>query len=147
MSRGVIYTATFLDFVNGEHVVDVPQGYNRVQINQFTSGTFNDAGWITKFNEPINVSRTGSTFLITQRFPINKPHATDPAKSVILKVFCEGIDTQSNVVAAAIVGETVYLGMNGNPYKITNRTLKFYITNEVNELVNNTAIILQYTFI
>lgn len=147
MSRGVIYTATFLDFINGEHVVDVPQGYNRVQINQFTAGTADEDAWLKKMNKPDNVSHTGGSFYVQQKFPISRTHATEPAKSYILKAFCEGIDTQSNVVAAATVGETVYLGMNGNPYKITNRTLKFYITNEANELVNNTAIILQYTFI
>lgn len=147
MSRGVIYTATFLDFINGEHVVDVPQGYNRVQINQFTAGTFGNDAWLEKMDQPENVSHTGGSLYVQQKFPISRTHATAPANSYILKAFCEGIDTQSNVVAAAAVGETVYLGMNGNPYKITNRTLKFYITNEANELVNNTAIILQYTFI
>ena len=82
-----------------------------------------------------------------QRFPIGKKYAKDPEYSRLLKVYCEGIDTQSNVVAATTVGDTVYLGMNGNPYKITNRSLKFYITNEVDALVNNTCIVLQYTFI
>ena len=147
MSRGVIYTATFLDFINGEHVVDVPQGYNRVQINQFTAGTNYADSWLKKMDQPRNISRTGGSLYVQQKFPISRTHAISPANSYILKAFCEGIDTQSNVVAAATVGETVYLGMNGNPYKITNRTLKFYITNEANELVNNTAIILQYTFI
>lgn len=147
MSRGVIYTATFLDFINGLHVVEVPQGYNRVQINQFTAGSPNPDAWLKKTDEPKNVSHTGGSLKVTQNFPIGRPYAARPEYSYILKAFCEGIDTQSNVMAATTVGETVYLGMNGNPYKITNRTLKFYITNETNELVNNTAIILQYTFI
>lgn len=81
------------------------------------------------------------------RGPVGKKGATDPAGSKLLKVFCEGIDTQSNVVAAVSVGETAYLGMNGNPYKVTNRVLRFYITNEFDALVFNTGIVLQYTFI
>ena len=147
MSRGVNYTATFLDFINGLHVVEVLQGYNRVQINQFTAGTPYPGAWLKKMDEPKQVSNTGGSLKVMQTFPMGRTYATQPEYSLILKAFCEGIDTQSNVVAATAVGETVYLGMNGNPYKITNRTLKFYITNETNELVNNTAIILQYTFI
>lgn len=147
MSRGVIYTATFLDFINGLHVVEVPQGYNRVQINQFTAGVSSPNAWLKKMDKPDNVSHTGGSLTVMQTFPMGRAYAAKPEYSSILKAFCEGIDTQSNVVAATKVGETVYLGMNGNPYKITNRTLRFYITNETNELVNNTAIILQYTFI
>lgn len=150
MSRGVIYTATFLDFLNGLHAVEVPQGYNRVQINQFTAGSTNITTWISVPDTgtiPINVDNTGGSLIIEQSFPIGKKHAKYPENSTLLKVYCEGIDTQSNVVAATTVGDTVYLGMNGNPYKITNRSLKFYITNEVDALVNNTCVVLQYTFI
>lgn len=150
MSRGVIYTATFLDFINGLHVVEVPQGYNRVQINQFTAGSSDVLTWITvpdTGSRPADVDNTGGSLFVEQRFPIGKKYAKMPENSRLLKVYCEGIDTQSNVVAATTVGDTVYLGMNGNPYKITNRSLKFYITNEVDALVNNTCVVLQYTFI
>lgn len=146
MSRGVIYTATFLDFINGAHVVEVPQGYTRVQINQFTAGSPRTDSWL-KQGKNTNVDQTGGSLLVEQTFPIGKKVALSPSMSALLKVWCEGIDTQSNVVAAARVGDTVYLGMNGNPYKTTSRNLRFYITNEVDALVNNTCVILQYTFI
>lgn len=147
MSRGVIYTATFLDFINGVHVVEVPQGYTRVQINQFTAGAWNAETWLFPKRGPYNVDFTGGSLIVEQTFPVGKKFAIEPVKSHLLKVYCEGIDTQSNVVAATRVGSTVYLGMNGNPYKTTSRNLRFYITNEVDALVNNTCIILQYTFI
>lgn len=150
MSRGVIYTATFLDFINGLHVVEVPQGYNRVQINQFTAGAYLPETWLRLYDDKpksVNIDKTGGSLFVEQRFPIGKKYAKNPENSRLLKVYCEGIDTQSNVVAATTVGDTVYLGMNGNPYKITNRSLKFYITNEVDALVNNTCVVLQYTFI
>lgn len=145
MSRGVIYTATFTDFLKGFHVVEVPQGYNRVQINQFTAGSVN--AWIEAQTGQQNVDRTGGTMYVVQETPLGKRVATRPGNSKLLKVFCEGIDTQSNVVAAVSVGETAYLGMNGNPYKVTNRVLRFYITNEYDALVFNTGVVLQYTFI
>lgn len=145
MSRGVIYTATFTDFLKGFHVVEVPQGYNRVQINQFTAGSVN--AWIEAQPGQQNVDRTGGTMYVVQEAPLGKRVATIPSESKLLKVFCEGIDTQSNVVAAVSVGETAYLGMNGNPYKVTNRVLRFYITNEYDALVFNTGVVLQYTFI
>lgn len=145
MSRGVIYTATFTDFLKGFHVVEVPQGYNRIQINQFTAGSVN--AWIEAQEEQQNVDRTGGTMYVVQEAPLGKRVATQPRNSKLLKVFCEGIDTQSNVVAAVSVGETAYLGMNGNPYKVTNRVLRFYITNEFDALVFNTGVVLQYTFI
>lgn len=145
MSRGVIYTATFTDFLKGFHVVEVPQGYNRVQINQFTAGSV--GAWIMSGPGQQNVDSTGGTMYIVQEAPIGKRAASVPSESKLLKVFCEGIDTQSNVVAAVSVGETAYLGMNGNPYKVTNRVLRFYITNEFDALVFNTGIVLQYTFI
>lgn len=145
MSRGVIYTATFQDFLNGVYEVDVPQGYNRVQINQFTAGTFGNRAWIEEGEN--NVDFTGGVFNVNQTFPVGRRVAKTPANSLLLKLFCAGIDTQSNLIAAAVVGDTVNLGMNGNPYKITNRTIRFYITNEVDALVNNLGIVLQYTFI
>lgn len=145
MSRGVIYTATFQDFLNGVYEVDVPQGYNRVQINQFTAGSSRDMTWVKKGED--NVDFTGGVFMINQTYPMGRNVAKNPENSVLLKLFCTGIDTQSNLVAAALVGETVNLGMNGNPYKITNRTIRFYITNEVDALVNNLGVVLQYTFI
>lgn len=145
MSRGVIYTATFTDFLKGFHVVEVPQGYNRVQINQFTAGSVD--AWISVSSEQQNVDKTGGSMFVVQEAPMGKRVASTSSKSKLLKVFCEGIDTQSNVVAAVSVGETAYLGMNGNPYKVTNRVLRFYITNEFDALVFNTGIVLQYTFI
>lgn len=147
MSRGVIYTATFLDFINGVHVVEVPQGYTRVQINQFTAGCEHMETWLKEGQGPYNADSTGGSLIVEQTFPVGKKVAKDPFQSNLLKVYCEGIDTQSNVVAATRVGDTVYLGMNGNPYKTTNRNLRFYVTNEADALVNNTCIILQYTFI
>ena len=145
MSRGVIYTATFTDFLKGFHAVEVPQGYNRVQINQFTAGSVDR--WITVRSDQQDVDRTGGSMYIVQEAPLGKSVASFANRSKLLKVFCEGIDAQSNVVAAVSVGETAYLGMNGNPYKVTNRVLRFYITNEFDALVFNTGIVLQYTFI
>lgn len=147
MSRGVIYTATFRDFLNGVFEIDVPQGYTRIQFNQFTAGAKEPGAWITELNTPTILSATGGSLSVTQTVPINKTWTEDPLQSVILKAWCEGIDAQSPVVAAGRLGETIYLGMNGNPYKITNRSLRMYITNEVDTLVNNLGIILQYTFL
>lgn len=147
MSRGVIYTATFLDFISGVHVVEVPQGYTRVQINQFTAGCERPETWLLAGKGPRNVDLTGGSLIIEQTFPLGKKVAREASHSSLLKVYCEGIDTQSNVVAATRVGDTVYLGMNGNPYKTTSRNLRFYVTNEVDALVNNTCVVLQYTFI
>ena len=154
MSRGVIYTATYRDFLEGVLLIDVPQGYNRIQFNQFTAGGVKEIngqiwGWLYKDEQANLQALTNSNMKLyaTQRAPIDKTYAPAPEMSLILKVFCEGIDSQSPIVAATTVGDTVYLGMNGNPYKITNRTLKIYITNETDQLVNNFGIILQYTFI
>ena len=147
MSRGVIYVATFRDFLNGVFEVDVPQGYTRIQFNQFTAGLNEPDCWIKKLNEPTVLTATGGSVSVTQTVPLNKTWTEQPDKSAILKAWCEGIDTQSPVVAATRVGETVYLGMNGNPYKITNRSLRMYVTNEMDTLVNNVGIILQYTFL
>lgn len=147
MSRGVIYTATFRDFLNGVFEVDVPQGYTRIQFNQFTAGSKNPTSWITALDTPTILSNTGGSISVTQTKPLNKMWTERPQNSVILKAWCEGIDAQSPVIAAGRVEETIYLGMNGNPYKITNRSLRMYITNEVDTLVNNLGIILQYTFL
>ena len=147
MSRGVIYTATFRDLLNGIFEVDVPQGYTRIQFNQFTAGSENPTSWITTLDKPIRLTQTGGSISVTQTKPLNKVWTALPQNSVILKAWCEGIDAQSPVVAAGRVGETIYLGMNGNPYKITSRSLRMYITNEVDTLVNNLGIILQYTFL
>ena len=147
MSRGVIYVATFRDFLNGVFEIDVPQGYTRIQFNQFTAGLNESHCWIKKLNEPTVLTATGGSVSVTQTVPLNKTWTEKPDRSSILKAWCEGIDTQSPVVAATRVGETVYLGMNGNPYKITNRSLRMYITNEMDTLVNNVGIILQYTFL
>lgn len=147
MSRGVIYTATFRNFLTGVFEVDVPQGYTRIQFNQFTAGSRKAGAWITELNTPTILSNTGGSLSVTQTIPLDKVWTEDPSESAILKAWCEGLDTQSPVVAAGRVGETIYLGMNGNPYKITNRSLRMYITNEVDTLVNNLGIILQYTFL
>ena len=147
MSRGVIYTATFRDFLGGVFEVDVPQGYTRIQFNQFTAGSRKPTSWITELDTPTILSDTGGSISVTQTKPLNKVWTELPQNSVILKAWCDGIDTQSPVIAAGRVGETIYLGMNGNPYKITNRSLRMYITNEVDTLVNNLGIILQYTFL
>lgn len=147
MSRGVIYTATFRNFLNGVFEVDVPQGYTRIQFNQFTAGSRHAETWITELNTPTILSNTGGSLSVTQTVPLDKVWTEVPSKSAILKAWCEGLDAQSPVVAAGKVGETIYLGMNGNPYKITNRSLRMYITNEVDTLVNNLGIILQYTFL
>lgn len=147
MSRGVIYTATFRDLLNGVFEVDVPQGYTRIQFNQFTAGSRKPTSWITELDTPTILSDTGGSISVTQTKPLNKVWTESPQNSVILKAWCEGIDTQSPVIAAGRVGETIYLGMNGNPYKITNRSLRMYVTNEVDTLVNNLGIILQYTFL
>ena len=147
MSRGVIYTATFRDFLSGVFEVDVPQGYTRIQFNQFTAGSEKPTSWITKLDTPTILTNTGGPISVTQTSPLNKVWTERPQNSVILKAWCEGLDAQSPVIAAGRVGETIYLGMNGNPYKITNRSLRVYITNEVDTLVNNLGIILQYTFL
>lgn len=147
MSRGVIYTATFRDFLNGVFEVDVPQGYTRIQFNQFTAGLNLPRCWIVELNKPTVLTATGGSVSVTQTVPIDKTWTKVPDASAILKAWCEGIDAQSPVVAAAKVSDTVYLGMNGNPYKITNRSLRMYITNEMDTLVNNVGIILQYTFL
>ena len=162
MSRGVIYTATYRSFLNGELVIDVPNGYNRIQFNQFTAGAVKEIvdpedgtvtywGWLYEGENDFNAQRltAGATapLFITQRCPITRTYSPTPHNSLILKVFCEGIDTQSTVVMAGAVGDTVTLGMNGNPYKITNRTIRIYITDENDLLVNNMGVVLQYTFI
>lgn len=159
MSRGVIYTATYKDFLNGVLTVELPVGYNRIQFNQFTAGGTTYVymeelsknqlhGWIPLAPEGVDVNYgLGDPFVITQTAPLGKTYSKTPNSSIILKVYCEGIDAQSPIVAAARVGDTVYLGMNGNPYKVTNKTLRIYIVNELDMLVNNLGIILQFTFL
>ncbi|EFO61791.1 Hypothetical protein GLP15_2180 [Giardia lamblia P15] len=151
MSRGVIFTADFRAFLNGVLEVDVPQGYNRIQINQLMVGgneLFGRYGvWLEENKEKNVAVHTGGSLIVTQRSPVNKTYSKRPEKSCIAKIYCEGVDSQSNLLIATPIGSSVYLGMNGNPYKITNRTIRFYLTNEVDEIINHTGLIFQYTFI
>ena len=155
MSRGVINTLTYKDFLGGFATLDVPVGYNRVQFNQFTAGAVDNFGviggnerlWLN-LDETKNVREPyGKVLTVKQECPYEMNFARNPEMSVVLKVFCDGIDAQGKIVAACATGTTIQLGMNGNPYKITDRTLKIYITNEVDLIVNNVGIILQLTFI
>ena len=151
MSRGVIFTADFRAFLNGVLEVDVPQGYNRIQINQLMVGGNDVLGsygvWLKENIETNVAAPTGGSLIVTQKSPINKPYSKRPERSCIAKIYCEGVDSQSNLLIATPIGSSVYLGMNGNPYKITNRTVRFYLTNEVDEIINHTGLIFQYTFI
>lgn len=149
MSRGVIYTATYKEFLGGFYEVEVPQGYNRIQFNQFTAGVPIVNKWLAP-GESQNIwadTMPNRTFTVTQEKPIQYTAAEQPAGSVLMKVYCEGIDAQNNIVAAARVGDTLPLGMNGNPYKVTGRSIKIYIVNEGDLIVNNVGIVLQFTFL
>ena len=161
MSRGVIYTATFKDFLNGLFLVDVPTGYTRVQFNQFTAGARPydlvvggggganpDWGWLKMGEQNVaEYSSPGSTLIVRQNAPYDMTYSSNPGGSLIMKVWCDGIDAQNNIIAAGKIGDTITLGMNGTPYKITNRNLKIYLTNEIDQLVNNLGVILQFTFL
>lgn len=149
MSRGIIHTASYKQFLNGSFKIDVPTGCKRIQFNQFTAGVKDARAWLTP-GETTNVwaeLMDREVFYVEQKAPFTLIHAKHPEESLLLKVHVLGIKSQTPVVLAAPVGETLNLGMNGNPYETSDKVVEFIIYNEADLMVNNLGIVLQFTFL
>lgn len=152
MSRGIVHTLTFKDFLNGSFKIDVPAGCKRIQFNQFTAGVRDNQSWLNVYQDggSKNVWENlmdKEEFIVFQRVPYTMTYAKHPEMSLLLKVIVRGIKSQSSVILAAPVGETLNLGMNGNPFETSDKVVEIFIFNEGDLIVNNLAIVLQFTFL
>lgn len=164
MSRGVIHTATYKDFLGGSFKIAVPEGYKRIQFNMLVAGTepsmnLGDDGSTTKDKnfpwlvpgikqDVRQLTALGLPFWVEQKKPFTGGEfAPAPERSLLIKLLVKGINSQTPLVMAAPVGQVLNLGMSGNPYETTAREVEMFLLNEGDLLVNNVGIVLQFTFL
>ena len=101
MSRAKTVCLTFMDFVDGPLKFRVPEGYKRLQINQFTCGCAP-----TLFIAPgdFTVEQGGKTFKFTQRVPITSSAFICPPDETVPPPFvsmaCVGLGAWRDIISS-----------------------------------------------